>query len=202
MSASKISRTENASSVHDDTTSSVNDKQQKTIADYRTTLENAQNKLRQLVARGDEFLNFVARPEIDDSVTKFIVEECDCFIRDDWDDDAVLALDGYIDGKKGSGKCYQWLHARLRGVTIKDSYPYATSWGEKCTFECIMMLLRYVRTTPDTIEVGKKIVETLNDAAAKYKNDKPAKSVDYVKLAKEFFATLDNDPFWDAHPLN
>lgn len=202
MSASKISRTENASSVHDNDASPVDVKHQKTIDGYRTTLGNAQNKLHERVVRGDKFLNFVARPEIDGNVAKFIDEECDCFLRDDWDDNAVLALDEYIDGRKGSGKCYQWLHARLQGVTIKDSYPWTTSWGEECTFECIMMLLRYVRTTPDTIKVGKKIVEILNENTAKYKTGEPVKHVNYAKLAKEFFATLDDDPFWDAHPLN
>lgn len=203
MSASKISRTENVSSVHDNGASPIDIKQQNAIDNYRAVIEGNLYHTRKLVALGDEFLAFVSQPEVDGSVAKFLVEKCDSLINDNWFDDAALAIEKYIREEKGSGKCYQWLHGKLQGIAIGNYYRDTTAFGDACIFECVMLLLRYVRPTPTTIEVAQKIVQALKDDANADKNKRALyKHIVYDVLAKQLFATLDDDPFWDAHPLN
>lgn len=152
-------------------------------------LNYEQTSLRADASAGDRFLAFVAKPELPslESVTGLIVRRFNEFNGPDDEDVAWVEMSSYIANKKGKGACHRWLHRFLTGLTHSERGKVA--WSEDWNLHCVLMVLRYVKFTPETVKVGEKIERELSNI------DENSK-FNWQKAAAKFFATLDDDEFW------
>ena len=161
----------------------------------RQNLQDYQDSLKRQLAAGEEFLCEFACPPLSraESVAGVCADRFDLFVDNrDWDDCMALAMSEYIQSHKGKGACHKWLHNRLRGLTHGSGILV---WDEDATWGAIWMVLRFIRITDATIAQGKKMVEALK----RYPEDDA--DFNWDKAARRFFATLDDDPYWAAHPI-
>lgn len=161
----------------------------------RRNLQDYQDSLKSQLAAGDEFLREFDYPPLSraESVAGVCADRFDLFADNrDWDDCMALAMMEYIQSHKGKGACHNWLHNRLCGLTHGSGILV---WDEDATWGAIWMVLRYIRITDATIAQGERMVAALK----RYPKDDS--DFDWDKAACQFFATLDDDPFWAAHPI-
>lgn len=187
MSASKLAKTaENQSPTAR--------KYDRTVAEWRTDIQKKQQAIEARAALGARFLALVSEPPlpVDQSVAGLVVERFDGFSPEGASDTIWINLGEYIDGSQGSGRCYTWLHERLRGLTHGD---YDTAWDIDETTSAVLLVLRYVRPGANTIAAGEYLLGLANDEYSSASTD------DHGNAVRSFFASLDDDPFWAANPL-
>ncbi len=182
-----------------------------TADDWRREILHFQRDIEAKAANGAAFLAEMSLPTLPDdvSVTGVMAQRFKSFCSEKWSDDAVLAIYDYVRSKDGVGACHAWLHARLKGLTLGGGGDCA--WDESCTEACVWLVLRYVTATPALIEQGERIVRALESDAAwvatadsaeqKRRHKANVATARWDHLMRDFFATLDSDPYWAAHPI-